>query len=251
MPHMFTVSPDFPPNSLAGWYIFNTWFQKNTGLNIHLNLYNSFEEQKTAIDNNKNDIVYVNPFDAVRLVRDKGFVPIARVKDRLDEVVIAVNEENPINTMCGLQPNLKLAMTANPDVNMISMMLLEAIDLNENNIVKKTYDSYIIVVKNILKGEAEAGLFLAKAYDDLSNVVKKQLKILLRSDVEELYHSLLIGPELADRQDEIQTLLVSMTDNPVGKGVLEALDFEGWLKIENEEMEFMIDLIDTLVPDTD
>ena len=251
MPHMFTISPDFPPNSLAGWYIFNTWFQKNTGLNIHLNLYNSFEEQTIAIDNNKNDIVYVNPVDAVRLVRDKGFLPIARVKNRLDEVVIAVSEENPISMMCGLKPDLKLAMTANPDVNMISMMLLEAVDLNNSNVVKTTYDSYIIVVKNILKGEADAGLFLAKAYDDLSNVVKKQLKILLRSDVEELYHSLLIGPELADRQDEIQTLLVSMTDNPVGNGVLEALDFEGWLKIENEEMEFMIDLIDTLVPDTD
>ena len=246
---MFTISPDFPPHSLAGWYIFNTWFQKNTGLNIHLNLYNSFEEQTTAIDHNKNDIVYVNPFDAVKLVRDKGFIPIARVKDRLDEVVIAVSNENPISTMCALKPNLKLAMTANPDVNMISMMLLEAVDLNNSNVIKQTYDSYIIVVKNLLKGEADAGIFLAKAYDDLSNVVKKQLKILLRSDVEELYHSFLIAPELADRQNEIQTLLGSMTENPVGKGVLEALDFEAWLTIENEDMEFMIDLIDTLASD--
>ena len=248
MPHMFTVSPDFPPNSLAGWYIFNTWFQKQAGLNIHLNLYNSFEEQQVAIDNNKNDIVYVNPFDAVKLVRDKGFVPIARAEGRLDEVVIAVNAENPVETMSGLKPNLKLAMTANPDVNMISMMLLEAVDLNHENVQKTTYDSYIIVVKNLLKGEADAGLFLEKAYDDLSSVVKKQLKILLRSDLEELYHSFLIGPELIDRQEEIQSLLVSMGDNPIGKGVLEALNFKSWCKIENEEMEFMIDLIDTIAP---
>ena len=246
---MFTVSPDFPPHSLAGWYIFNTWFQKNTGLNIHLNLYNSFEEQTVAIDNNKNDIVYVNPVDAVRLVREKGFIPIVRVKDRLDEVVIAVSDENPISTITGLKPKLKLGMTANPDVNMISMMLLEAVDLNNSNVIKHTYGSYIIVVKNILKGEVEAGIFLAKAYDDLSNVVKKQLKILLRSDIDELYHSFLIAPELAYKQEEIQSLLVSMGGNPVGKGILEALGFKAWLSIENEEMEFMIDLIDTLASD--
>jgi phosphonate transport system substrate-binding protein len=243
---MFTISPDFPPNLLAGWYIFNTWFQKQTGLNIHLNLYHSFEEQQIAIDNNKNDIVYVNPFDAVRLVRDKGFVPIAKVEGRLDEAVIVVKAESPLETMEAFEPNLKLAMTENPDVNMISMMLLEAVDLNNGNIQKTTYDSYIIMVKNLLKGEVEAGIFLEKAYDELSAGVKKQLKIVLRSDLEELYHSFLIGPELADRQAEIQSLLVSMGDNPIGKGVLGALGFKSWCKIENEEMEFMIDLIDTL-----
>jgi phosphonate transport system substrate-binding protein len=180
------------------------------------------------------------------LVRDKGFVPIAKVEGRLDEAVIVVKAESPLETMEAFEPNLKLAMTENPDVNMISMMLLEAVDLNNGNIQKTTYDSYIIMVKNLLKGEVEAGIFLEKAYDELSAGVKKQLKIVLRSDLEELYHSFLIGPELADRQAEIQSLLVSMGDNPIGKGVLGALGFKSWCKIENEEMEFMIDLIDTL-----
>ena len=31
-----TVSPDFPPSHIAGWYILNTWLQKELGIDIHL-----------------------------------------------------------------------------------------------------------------------------------------------------------------------------------------------------------------------
>ena len=39
-----TVSPDFSPNHIAGWYIFNTWFQQQISEAIHLELYDSFDK---------------------------------------------------------------------------------------------------------------------------------------------------------------------------------------------------------------
>jgi phosphonate transport system substrate-binding protein len=41
-------------------------------------------------------------------------------------------------------------------------------------------------------------------------------------------------------------LLVDMNNDEKGRGVLESLGFDAWMRVDDEEMEFMIDLMDTL-----
>ena len=245
MANRFTVSPDFSPDYLAGWYLFNKWMQKQTGLKIDLELYGDFYAQRIVTYSHA-DLVYVNPFDASMLVHDKGFLPLAKVAGNFDETVIVVNSDTTINSIADLKPDLKLAMTEDPNINMIGMMLLEAVDLNDGNIEKVIYDNYVLIVKNLLEGHADVGLFLAKAYDELSWVVKKQLKVLLQSEVGEIYHSFLISPALAEKRDEIQSLLLDMDKNKAGQDVLRALGFDAWVKVDDDEMAFMVNLIDAL-----
>ena len=76
-----TVSPDFSPDHIAGWYVFNTWLQRKLGVRIHLELYDDFDSQRQAIAANKVDLIYANPYDAAMLVREKGFVAIAACGD--------------------------------------------------------------------------------------------------------------------------------------------------------------------------
>lgn len=129
---------------------------------------------------------------------------------------------------------------------MMGMIMLEAGDLFASNVQTRVCDTYVMVAKHLLKGDADVGIFLAEAYDDLSNMIKKQLKILVRSQISVIHHSLMIGPKLADRRAEIQNLLVAMSDDEKGKDVLKNLGFESWVKVDDEEMEFMIDLMDAL-----
>ncbi|MDQ7090551.1 MAG: phosphate/phosphite/phosphonate ABC transporter substrate-binding protein [Methylococcales bacterium] len=246
MSKRFTVSPDFSPDYLSGWYLFNKWMQQQTGLKIKLELYSDFYAQRIVTYSNEADLVYVNPFDASMLVRDKGFLPLAKVAGNYDETVIVAHNESSINSLDDLKPDLKLAMTEDPNINMIGMMLLEAIDLEEDNIKKTIYDNHVLIVKNLLEDKMDAGLFLAKAYDELSWVVKKQLKILLQSEIGELHHTFLISPNLAEKKDEIQSLLINMDKNREGQDVLKSLGFDAWITIDDREMEFMIDLIDAL-----
>ena len=247
MSFMFTVSPDFTPDHLSGWYIFNTWLQKQTGLAIHLEMYNDFNSQRAAIINDEIDLIYANPYDAAMLVREKGFMPLVKAKGESDEAIIAVNSQNPAEDVAHLTEGLKVAFTEDPDVKMMGMIMLEPGDLDENNIIPVLSDTYILVAKHLLKGEANVGIFLAEAYDDLSNMIKKQLRVLVRSQISVIHHSLMIGPKLLDKQDEIQQVLVEMNANEKGQGVLSSLGFNGWEKIEDDEMEFMIDLMDTLI----
>lgn len=247
MTFMFTVSPDFTPDHLSGWYIFNTWLQKQTGEGIHLEMYDDFNSQREAIKDDKVDLIYANPFDAAMLVREKGFLPLVKADGAADEAIIAVNAGNKVEDVAHLSPGVKVAYTDDPDVKMMGMIMLEPGDLDANNIVPVISDTYVVVAKHLLKGEADVGIFLAEAYDDLSSVIKKQLRILVRSQISVIHHALMIGPNLQHKREEIQKMLLNMNNEDKGQGVLKSLGFSSWGKVDDEEMEFMIDLMDTLV----
>ena len=242
----FTVSPDFTPDHLSGWYIFNTWLQKQTGIPIHLEMYDDFNTQRQAIASDNVDMIYANPFDAAMLVREKGFLPLVKPEGVSDEALIAVNANHPADDVSHLSPGIRLAYTDDPDVRMMGMIMLEPGDLDDNNIQSIPCDTYVLVAKQLLRGEADAGIFLAEAFDDLSGMIKKQLKVLVRSQISVIHHSLMIGPKFMERREEIRNCLLQMPSEPKGNGVLESLGFKGWVPVNDEEMEFMIDLMDTL-----
>lgn len=246
MSYMFTVSPDFAPDRLSGWYIFNTWLQKQSAEAIHLEMYNHYHDLHQAIAADKIDLIYANPFDAAMLVREKGFLPLVRAQGEADEAIIAVNADSNINDVADLKPNTRVAFTDDPDVRLMGMIMLEPADLHAGNIIPLLSDNHVLVAKHLLKGEADVGIILAEAYDNLSGMIKKQLRILVRSQISVIYHSLMIGPRLQSRRDDFQKILLEMDRDEKGGGVLNALGFSAWQRIEDEEMEFMIDLMDTL-----
>ncbi|MCK4841868.1 MAG: phosphate/phosphite/phosphonate ABC transporter substrate-binding protein [Methylococcales bacterium] len=246
MSYMFSVSPDFKTDNLSGWYIFNTWLQKQTGKAIHLEMHNDFQSHWLALGKDEIDLVYANPYSASMLVREKGFLPLVKAADVCGETVIAVSAENPIENVEQLKTGTKIASTICPGVHMMGMLMLEPADLDENNTTIMTEDSFVLVAKQLLNGNADVGFFLAETYDDLSNMLKKQLKLLVRSQINVVHHSLMIGPKLLDKRDEFRKILLEMNDDKKGQGVLDSLGFTGWETVEDEEMEFMIDLMDTL-----
>ncbi len=247
MSYTFTVSPDFSPDHLSGWYIFNTWLQRQTGEAIHLELYDNFQTQREAIQTDKIDLIYANPFDAAMLVREKGFLPLVKAEGVADEAIIAVNADSLTESIDDLLPGIKVAVTEDPDVHMIGMIMLEAGDLDANNIETRFYNNHILIAKSLIQGEADVGIFLAQAYDGLSNLTKNRLKVIVRSQISVIHHSLMLGPQLVTRRAEIQNRLLAMNNDEKGKSVLSSLGFNTWVKVEDEEMEFMIDLMDTLI----
>lgn len=242
-----TVSPDFAPDHISGWFIFNTWLQRQLGTRIHLELYDCFDKQREDIKSGKFDLVYANPFDASMLVRDLGFKAVVRPLQKPDETVIATHAESGLSCVEDLQAGCQLVATDDPDVNRIGMIMLEPADLDHENTMTKTVDSYVIVAKHLLNQQADAGFFLKDAYDELSELIRKQMKVLVSSEISVVHHALLVGPRLQQFIPQIQKLLMNMDTNEKGQSVLESMDLKGWEIMSEEETEFMIDLIDTLI----
>ncbi len=246
MIYQITVSPDFSPQHIFGWYVFNTWLQKELQIRIHVELFNDFESQRQAILNDQVDLIFANPYDASILVREKGFTAIARAQGMPDEAIIAVNVASTVETIEDLQPGLRLVSTEDPDINMMGLIMIEPANLTAENINMQQVDTYAIVAKKLLLGDADAGFFLKAAYHDLTSLTQKNLRILIESKIDVVYHSFLIGPKLKDRSFDIQQMLAAMGDSEKGQGVLDSLGFSAWEKVSEEDMEFMIDLMDTL-----
>ncbi len=245
MPYQFTVSPDFGPDQLANWHIFNTWLQRQLAIDIHFETFDSFDAQRQAISEGKVDIIYANPYDASFLVREKGFVAVAS-PHHSDETTVAVPADSPVHSIESLEPGCRIAQTDDPDISMMGMMLLEPADLHRGNTQTLVQDSYVQVAKALLHNEADVGFFLTDAYEGLSNLVRSQLKPLVSSDIQIVSHALLLGPRLLDRKDELKEKLQAMGEQPQGKKLLDNLGYHAWEAIDGEEMEFMIDLIEAL-----
>ena len=247
MAHQFSVSPDFTPDHLAGWFIFNTWLQKTLKMPVHFQLYDDFHSQREAIRSDQVDLIYANPYDAAMLVREKNFRALVKPAGKSDESVIAVSAESPFQRVEDLPAGIRLATTEDPDVHMMGMIMLEPANLDAAKIETKLCDSYVLVAKELLKNTSDAGIFLLEAFDDLSSFIRNQLRILVTSQIQVVNHSLMVGPRLVGQYDLLLASLLEMSSCAKGQGVLQSLKIAHWEKVEEEEMEFMIDLMDTLI----
>ena len=131
MTYMLTMSPDFNTKYISGWFVFNTWLQKNLGEAIRLHMYDDFESCRKAIMDGEIDLIYANPSDASLLLRDKGFLPVAHAQSRPDEAVIAVNAKSPVTKIEDLAKGVRISSTDDPEVNMICMIMLEPAEQNK------------------------------------------------------------------------------------------------------------------------
>lgn len=251
MKFTMTVSPDFSPDYIAGWYIFNTWLQKQTNEAIHLELYDSFEKQREDIAAGKIDLIYANPYDASMLIRDKGFIAIAAPLNKHDEAMICVNSESEYQCVEDLKENCNIATANDPEVSTIGMIMLEPADLSAENINITEYKNYVMVAKNLINQSADAGFFLKEAYDDMSKFIKSQVRPIVTSQISVIRHAFLVGPNFLSNSnldiDDLRVLINEMHNDEKGASTLKSLGFEKWENQSQDDAEFMIDLMDTLV----
>lgn len=245
----FTISPDFNSSRLSQWFIFNSRLQHFLGEACHLELYDDFRSLREAIDAGRVDIIYANAFDTSMLLREKGFVPVAHGGERSDEALVAVAAASPFQKLTDLRPGLRVVSTDAPDVETIGWILLEPADLDRDNVGLSHRGNYVLVAKALINGEADAGFFLKESFDDLSGLVRGQIRPLVWSRIYVVRHALLLAPAHADKRGRLMDGLLSMATNPADRDLCEELGFPaGWRALEQEDAEFMVDMMETLLP---
>ena len=242
-----SVSPDFSPEKLASWHIFNTWLQKKLDIDCHLALFDSFEKQREAIAADQIDLIYANPADAAALVREKQFVAVAHPDDLADEAVLAVSANSAVKRVDDLKPGITVASSGDPDVLMMGMIMLEPADITPADVKQTTCATYVLIAKALMGGTADVGIFPARGYDSLSGIVRGSLHPLVRSQISVVKHMLLAGPKFAAHVAQLQKALVEMANDPKEAAILKDLGFGHWEVTPLEEVEFMIDLMHTLI----
>ncbi len=244
----FLIAPDFSPEHFAGWHLLNTVLQRRSGLHLHLVTPASAQEQADMLASGHADIVYANPFDATDMIRNLGYVPFARPAQRYDEMVIAASAESALKGLEDLKPGCRIAVTENRDVKLIGLRLLEPADLTESLIEWVKVDSYQAAARKVIKGEVDAAFFLADAYASLTRLTRSQMRVLVESAISDISHVLLARPESNIDLNAIKNAFIGIGTEAGDQELLLSLGLPtGFEAMTQEEAEFMIDLMDTLL----
>ena len=214
---------------------------------MHLNIPASHAEQETLIEAGDIQIIYANPFDAAALIREQGYRAVARPIGKSDEMVIAAAANSDINHLEDIHKGATVAMADNRDVKLIGLRLLEAVDIEESDLNWDITETYQAAARKVIKGDAQAALFLAEIFHSFSRLTKAQLSVLIESDLADISHVLLIKDDFPDAQIFIEAILDLHSDDD-GKEALTELGMpEGFEAMSEEDAEFMIDLMQTLL----
>lgn len=243
----FLIAPDFPPQYFGGWHFLNTRLQHLIDGNVHLMMPANEDEERKEIDSDKVDLIYANPFDAAKLIREMGYLPVARPMNQSDEMVIMSAADSPIKQLTDLKPGMRVLCTDNFDVKLIGLRLLEAVDLEESDLEWIKVDAFQAVAKQLILNKAEMGFFMARAFHSLTKITTDRLNLLIESRIHDLSHILLLHSRHAQYQETLQKAFADMKNTPVGKQMLMDLGLnDGFEILRQEDAEFLIDLIETL-----
>lgn len=244
----FMIAPDFAPERFAGWHMLNTVLQRRSGIHLHLLTPVDATDQAHVIAADQVDIIYANPFDAADMVRNRGFIPFARPAQRSDEMVIATGAASAIASLADLKAGHRIAVTNNKDVKLIGLRLLEPVDLEESMLQWVDVESFQAAARRAIKGEVEAAFFLADAFSSLSKLTRSQLRVLVESRISDISHVVLAHPRMVAELPRFSQALLGFGQDERDKEVLQALGLpHGFEPMTQEDAEFMIDLMDTLL----
>lgn len=245
--HNMLIAPDFSPERFAGWHMFNILIQKRANLNMHLNMPASYSEQETLVENDNIQVIYANPFDAATLIREQGYRAVARPIGKSDEMVITAACDSDINSLEDIADGATIAMANNRDVKLIGLRLLEAVDLEESDLNWKVTETYQAAARQVIKGDAQIAFFLSEIFHSFSRLTKSQLNVLIESDIADISHVLLIKDDFPD-EDILIDAVLNMHNDADGQEVLAELGMpEGFKSMCEEDAEFMLDLMETLM----
>ena len=245
--HNMLIAPDFSPERFAGWHMFNTLIQKRANLNMHLNIPASQAEQQGIINQGDIQVIYANPFDAATLIREQGYRTVARPIGKSDEMVIAAAANSDINSLEDIKAGATVAMADNRDVKLIGLRLLEAVDIAEADLNWTVTETYQAAARQVIKGDAQVAFFMAEIFHSFSRLTKAQLSVLIESDLADISHVLLIKDGFTDT-DILMNAILNLHNDDDGKEALAELGMpQGFEAMDEEDAEFMIDLMQTLL----
>lgn len=233
----FMVCPHDTTNNPDKWFLFAQYLSMNCSFRVGFEM--SFDFADFHENLGQADLVYANPNDTIKLVREHGFRPLAHAEGVYDEVVFVANTavDNPtLDSLNGADIHTVKVMLP----TLIGLQVLKKANITPGQLVNQA--SWLSVVAALRENTAEYGFLYKDTYDALSDTNKESMQLFHTSKEHAAFHSLLLSPAHVDKAEEFLTVLKGMQVTEEGREVLSALDMTNWLVITNGEFAQMLDL---------
>ncbi len=219
-------------NQLSGWYLFNTFLQRKLHRAIHF-------EQTQDVNGEASHLLFAKPFDACARMLNNGFISLARPDGEADEVVILCrNDDNRVlQDFTG-----KISVVTAQQSSFV--YLLGRFLCDENGLDSSSFDfcfsgNEIKALQMLIRKKSDMAFILKKTYEGLSSHTRKNVRVIDESQTDFAFHHFCIAPELASEQEEISRILLEMEQDEQGKSILRDIQFNGWVKPEEGELQML------------
>ncbi len=155
-------------------------------------------------------LVYANPQDSVKLIKEHNYLPVARPSNLFDEIVFVANKN---------MVEASLTDLSNKPITTVESMMVSKVGLkyllNQNIIPSEIHstESWMAAIKSIFRNETSYAMIYKDFFDGLNKLSKSGLVKIGETTGGTIHHNLLTSPELADLSPHIQQCLLQMHEN--------------------------------------
>ncbi len=230
---MMKVCPHDTIHEPERWTELAAYLHAQTGVELAFDISIDFEDFQDGL--NLAGLVYANPGDTMKLVDQYQFTVLARPAGRFDEAVLVAGED----------AEATLAAIAGQPLATVEELLPTKIALHtltKQGIAPASLhnvDSWQAVASCIFRGECQYGIIYKDTYNSFSEQTKGMVKLLATTDEQVAFHTVLVGPALADRADVLRQALFAMPSDPTGKALMERLQITVWEPVNDADLAAM------------
>ncbi len=245
-----SIAPDIHPEFLAGWHIFLRHLQKQVDVSMDISSYANFGELRAGLEQEQVDMIFASASDCSYLVLQKGFIALARPESDVTEIVVLCRNDatyQHIEDMEGRQN--RIACADSPEVKHLGLILLEAANVNDEELVLSSTQSHLLAAKQLMNAEVDLAFVPTDIYEGWSATLRNSMRPLvqtMKDDVEGLSHVLLLSPQYQHLVAGLKSEL-NLINGSGQQRLLQDINIHKWHVLEdNADIDYLIDLVDTL-----
>lgn len=242
----YSVSPYLLHNNKTVWAEFDHLLRKKAGLSPRFKKHSSARAFKKDLSNGQLGLIYADPYHASILLRNHGYLPIARALGQYDEALVVVQSDSTILDIQDLKPKMYLSISVEPTNRLLGRLLLQPADINEDDMVCRYHRTQKSVIRDLILDKTDVGVMSTSNFDRLQPKIKEKLRILVRSQAY-LFSSLwMLSPNSTEQYPVLARTFKRMHRNRVGSKILQTFNTQSWLHVELIKAEEMADLLNML-----
>jgi len=233
-------------NQMSGWYICNNYLQRKLDRNIRINVAppaNTFD-----VFANEAHLMFVKPFEACHLLRNRGYQALARPLDEPDEVVVVARASDGRKHWADFAGARVVTATSSSFVYLLGRYLCEESGLASADLAMQFAGNEIKALMLLLRGQADLLFMSHKTYRELSELSRRDTRVLEASQTQFAYPMFCASPQVGGVHGVLRDALTEMAGCSTGSGVLKELYVQGWVPLAKEEIDMLTLLYDRYAP---
>ncbi len=182
------------------------------------------------------DLIYAGAGDALTLLDEQGFTPVARPTDTYDEALLVACPKDPMPPLEALG-GADVATVADVLPTRLALRMLEARGIVPRTLTHR--DSWLSVVRAVWGGETPYGILYRDAYDELSPAGKAMVQVITTTSERCAFHVFCGSSRLGADAGALADVLVAMASDGAGRDILDSLHMVSWRTVAPDELTLM------------